>query len=115
MGAVKHTPYIDAILRFDVEDDMRKMPERPCAQARQAQFYGIARGAAARMPANVPIGPLQSVDEVERCPVTRLTKVVFDRLIDVAAGQLTRHDRLRLHRREPAARLVRSRLRSLLK
>lgn len=87
---------------------MREMSERPRAQARQAQFYGITRGAAGRVPTNVPIGPLQSVDKVERCLVTGLTEVVFNGLIDVAVGQLTRDDRLRLHRREPTARLVRN-------
>ena len=58
------------------------------------------------MPTNVPIGPLQSVDEAQSSLIARLTEVVFNGLVDVTVGQLTRDNRLRFHRRE-LARLAR--------
>lgn len=39
---VKHAPNVDAVLNFQVKHEVRETPERPGAQARQAQFDGKA-------------------------------------------------------------------------
>jgi hypothetical protein len=67
------------------------------------------------MPADVHVGSFERVNEVERDLSTGLVEVIFEGLIDVAVGLLTRDDRLVDHRRAPDARALRTRLRSLLK
>lgn len=112
---MEHAPDVDAIRRFHLEHDMREAPERPGAQARQAELGGLACRAARRVPADVPVGRLERSDEAECNLNARLSKVALNGLIDIAARQLTRDDGLRGHRRRPVSRAARSRLRTLLK
>jgi hypothetical protein len=40
--AVKHTPDIDVVRALDVEHEVRVARQRPCAQAGQVEFMGVA-------------------------------------------------------------------------
>ena len=111
--AVKHAPNIDAILRFEIEHDMRKSEAMSAVLAGSVQWNIVTNSCLG--PANVSVGSLEGVDEAKRDPIARLAQVVRNCFVDIAVGQLTRDNRLCNHRRWLVGRPARTRLRSLLK
>ncbi len=90
---MQHAPHVNIAGTFDVEDDVRKARDRPGPQTREAQFRGVARCPAGRVPADVVVRSLQRMDEAERAPTTGLLEVVVNGSIDVEVGLLARRAR----------------------
>lgn len=92
--AMQYAPDIDVFGTFDVEDQVRIACQRPEAQTGKIQLVRVAGRSAGRMAADVGVGLLQRVNEVQRGFIGPLAQVVSDGLIDISIGQLTRDDRL---------------------
>ena len=108
--SMQDAPDIDFRLPLDVEDQIRKLPYGPEAQAGKIQFMRMAERAACRLFANTVTGVFQRVEEGERHRLSRLGQIMLDRLVNIPPRPLAKDDRLAAHRR-PALR-IRSRSRS---
>lgn len=94
---VQHTPNIDVVRVFDVEHKVRVARQRPCAQAWQVEFMGIARRSRSRVSTDVAVALLQGIDEAESHGLTRLHQVVGENPVHIPVGLGTRDNWLGLH------------------
>ena len=95
-----------------LEHEVRVARQRPCAQARQVEFMGVAWRTCGRVATDVPVSLLQRIDEADCHGFARLTQVVGDGLVHIPVGLLTRDDRLDLHALAAGLAALRTRSRS---
>ena len=93
---MQHTPDVDVIISFRIENQKREAPKLPMPQPHQIQFMSVARRTRCRMPADVCIGMLQCINEAQSNRGVSLSQVIQDCFIDVLMGELARYDRLGL-------------------
>lgn len=89
---VEHSPYVDMLLTYDVEHDIRVVLDRPVAKAGQAQLLGISRRSRFWESREVLEDGLQLIDQAEGCVVGPLSDIEVDRLIDVLARRAPQND-----------------------
>ena len=95
--AVQHAPYINMVRTFYKKHDVRVARQWPGAQTGQIEFVGVARGASARVAADMSVVLRQRVDETQRSLLSLLTQVVGNGLVNISVGLLTWDDCFDLH------------------
>ena len=62
---MKHSPHVDVIRLLHVEDQVRKLAQRPAPQPRDVKLIGVTGRPGSGVSAEEGVGILESLDEAE--------------------------------------------------
>ena len=100
---MQDAPDIDVCRPLDIEDQIRKPPDSPRAQAGNIQLVRVAGRAGGWLFADPAAGIFQRIDEGQRNRRSGLAQIMLDRLIDITPRPLSEDNWFPAHRR-PASR-----------